>query len=151
MPAICRSIRRVIALASIDPTPAPLLRDGYDAWNLVFNGIGAVITLLGAIIAVISFFIARASKKAAAAAEARALAAQQAEARTRGFLGRALRLFSPFSDSLRHSDDSNPYANMDPARRAHLEASGLPMPEPVNDSGEDSFEKILRDLNRSGE
>lgn len=53
-------------------------RDLFDVWNLIFNGIGATITLATALIAVWGFVTARRSKRAAAEAKRRADAAQAA-------------------------------------------------------------------------
>ncbi|MWB99475.1 hypothetical protein [Agromyces seonyuensis] len=76
-------------------------RDLFDVWNLVFNGIGATVTLLGAAVAVVSWFIARASKRAADEALAR-------EARTRSILDRTLVALGATgtSPSFRVEDDS---------------------------------------------
>lgn len=81
-------------------------RDLFDVWNLVFNGIGATITLATALVAVWGFVTAQRSKRAAAEAKRLADAAQAAadeahataerarrnEARTYTSLKRALRV-----------------------------------------------------------
>lgn len=148
-------------------------RDIYDLLNLIFNGIGATITLATAIVAVAGFVIARRSERAAAEAQRRAdeagAVADQAtrnEARTYGYLERALRVVQrrttpepPLLDVEEEfvespETDEERAARIEHAREAFAKKAAQDggwedWPEGIRGAeGPDSIETILADMER---
>ncbi|WP_141932083.1 hypothetical protein [Microbacterium sp. SLBN-146] len=133
--------------------------------NLVFNGVGATITLATAIVAVVSFVIARRSRKEAAEAQRRADAARavaeqatENEARTFGYLDRALRVVQQQTSRAEPLLDWEKELLAPQETAEELEDQPAPTDDAFNSNerpttirdteGPDTIEKILADMKR---